>query len=153
MSLQQPHTKESAIKNHGSTLDVALPLLLDLTAILESEQQILMSPVPNGLDDLLENKQMVLDQLSAIESPLLEVLSNKITVNPDKSDYKLKILELLKSSQQLNQENNALANLGMKNLRHSINALHSAMQIESTEMYYPGGRSNKHMSKRKIGEA
>lgn len=142
-----------SFENPDKCLDVALPLLLDLTALLESEQQILMSPVPDGLDNLLENKKMVLDQLSSIESSMVGVLSNNVTVTPEKSAYKTKIQDLLKTSQQLNKENNALANLGMKNLSLSISALHAAMQMESTEMYHPSGRSDKKMSKREIGRA
>ncbi len=139
--------------NPDQCLDVALPLLLDLIALLQSEQQVLMLSVPDGLDNLLENKKMVLDQLSTIESSLVGILSNNVTVSPEKSAYKVKIKSLLKTSQQINLENNALANLGIKNLGLSINALHSAMQVETAEMYHPSGRSNKQMSKREIGRA
>jgi len=128
-------------------MDDAIPLLERLTGILDSEQQALMSTDLNGLDELVADKQRLLEKLAILEPHILTALRN------DSADHFSKVVDLLESCRQVNLENNALALQGKKNIDHSISFIKSVMQVGAVNLYDPSGKTGNETAKRDIGQA
>lgn len=129
-------------------IDKAIALLEMLQGILDTEQQVLMTPGLKGLEALVEDKQEMLSTLANMENNLIPVLEESPV------DQKVtQLFELLKNCRHRNEENNALTVQGMKNIDRSIEFLRSSMQTSSTTTYDTSGKTGSAVDKRNLGHA
>ncbi len=138
--------------NTTNKLESAKLLVEGLEKLLRQEQAISISKDMAGLNELLVEKQRILEKVSVFEPILIEA-NNKNTMSEQEALLLAKIKELLVECRELNRETSQITSNRAYMIGKSIAYLESLLNIDSVKLYDTSGKTSSEPGKRNLGFA
>ncbi len=133
-------------------LQSAKSLIERLKKVMLQEQAVFVSTDLSKLDELIIEKQLLIDQTSKLEMMLTEVSESETKSKIEKLLLgEIKIL--LTDCRELNRESNQLTTHRASMIGKSISYLESLLNIDTVKLYDPSGRTSNKSGKRDFGLA
>ena len=133
-------------------LKLAKSTIRQLLTLIHREQELLASANSTQLDDLVEQKHLVLQEAAQLE-PLLKRVTDKTKKSRMEHSLINEIMLLLADCKEHNHENRQVTTHKAQMVSKSISFIESILNINTVKLYSPTGQTESRSEKRKLGVA